>query len=233
MAISAARCYGMRTSSPFCLAGGALPAVLVLLVTIMAPPAVAQTGSFPNIFGSVAVPMANLQMLPQWTAVIGRMRQTAEPFQDICEAPPSLCHLKQWNAFLISIKGLDKQSQLSRVNDFMNNFPYVTDIMNWARNDFWETPLEFQHKGGECKDYAVAKYWSLRYLGWPVDQLRVVVLQDLNLRIAHAILVVDQDNQALVLDSQIKGRVVNASSINHYRATYSLNELHWWLHRGG
>ncbi len=220
----------MRMPRSYCSAAWrcALAAALLIAAT-----ASAHAMNYPSIFGSTEVRFDNLQPLAQWNAVIARMRVTPEPFRTVCEQPPFLCHLKQWTAFLDSIKGLDQQSQLSRVNDFMNNFPYVSDIMNWSRNDFWETPLEFQHKGGECKDYAIAKYWSLRYLGWPVDELRVVVLQDLNLRVAHAILVVYLGGQALVLDSQIKGRVVSASSINHYRATYSVNELHWWLHRGG
>jgi predicted transglutaminase-like cysteine proteinase len=64
---------------------------------------------------------------------------------------------------------------------------------------------------------------SLRALGFPPSQLRVVVLQDLNLKIAHAILVV-------YLDNQIRG-VVNARTIHHYKAIYSINEKYWWLHR--
>ena len=83
-----------------------------------------------------------------------------------------------------------------------------------------------------CRDYAVAKYWSLRFLGWPVDLLRIVVLKDLNLRVDHAILVVYVDGQALVLDNQIKNQVVNAKSIVHNRPTYSINERNLWLHRG-
>ena len=141
------------------------------------------------------------------------------------------CHLKQWNAFLSSIKALDGQTQLQEVNGFMNKFPYIEDIINWGTSDYWETPLEFLHKSGDCKDYAIAKYMSLRFLGWSADRLRVVVLQDLNLRLTHAILVVEMDGKALVLDNQIR-HVVSAESIHHYRPIYSLNERHWWLHRG-
>ena len=43
-------------------------------------------------------------------------------------------------------------------------------------------------------------------------------------------LVVYLDGRALVLDNQVPA-VVDARMIAHYRAIYSINEQHWWLHR--
>jgi predicted transglutaminase-like cysteine proteinase len=60
--------------------------------------------------------------------------------------------------------------------------------------------------------------------------MRIVVVQDLNLGIAHAVLVVYLDGRALVLDNQIDD-VVPAAAVRHYRPIYSINERHWWLHR--
>lgn len=71
---------------------------------------------------------------------------------------------------------------------------------------------------------------SLRALGWDNDHMRIVVLKDLNLDIAHAVLVVYRDGLAWVLDNQI-GEVVAADRIRHYRPYYSINEDSWWLHR--
>lgn len=71
---------------------------------------------------------------------------------------------------------------------------------------------------------------SLRALGFDVAQLRIVVLQDLNLKVAHAILAVEIDGQTWILDNQIK-RVIEEERIRHYRPVYSVNEQSWWLHR--
>ena len=71
---------------------------------------------------------------------------------------------------------------------------------------------------------------SLRALGWDNVHMRLVLLQDLNLKIAHAVLVVYLDGSAWVLDNQIK-QLVAAESIRHYRPLFSLNEDSWWLHR--
>ncbi|MGO8868522.1 MAG: transglutaminase-like cysteine peptidase [Alphaproteobacteria bacterium] len=209
-----------------CTAAFSLAVAFVLAVALSKA---ARAVDYPQLFGSTEIRMDNANlptMLPQWGGVIERMNETPEPFANVCEnAPLNLCELKRWTPFLSSIKTLDKMSQLKQVNDFMNNVPYLQDLI-------WETPLEFLHKRGMCRDYAVAKYWSLRFLGWPVDELRIVVLKDLNLRVDHAILVVYIDGQALVLDNQIKNQVVNAKSIVHYRPTYSINEQHLWIHRG-
>jgi len=225
LGIQAARRATARRSL-CCTAAYCLVVAFVLAVVL---PEAARAVDYPQLFGSTETRMdsANLRtMLPQWGGVIERMNETPEPFANVCENPPlNLCELKRWTPFLSSIKTLDKMSQLKQVNDFMNNVPYLQDLI-------WETPLEFLHKRGMCRDYAVAKYWSLRFLGWTLDELRIVVLKDLNLRVDHAILVIYIDGQALVLDNQIKNQVVNAKSIVHYRPTYSINEQHLWIHRG-
>ena len=71
---------------------------------------------------------------------------------------------------------------------------------------------------------------SLRTLGFKDSELRVVVLQDLNLGVAHAVLIVYLDGQALLLDNQI-GRVIDQAKVRHYRPYYSINEKFWWLHK--
>jgi len=183
-----------------------------------------------HLFGTAEIRNNNLAPMTHWTGMIERMRTTPEPFAEVCEAPQDqLCHLQQWNIFLNSIKGLDRRAQLDQVNAYMNKSPYIDDITNWGRANYWEAPLEFLHKSGDCKDYAIAKYMSLRYLGWPVDELRLVVLRDMNLNADHAIVAVDFNDQILVLDNQIHD-VTNADSIHHYRPYYSINEEHWWFH---
>ena len=97
--------------------------------------------------------------------------------------------------------------------------------------DYWATPKQFFDRNGDCEDYAISKYISLRNLGLPVEDMRIVVLNDLNLKIAHAMLVVYLDGEALVLDNQIT-QVINARRIRHYKPIYSINERNWWLHRG-
>ncbi len=69
----------------------------------------------------------------------------------------------------------------------------------------------------------------MRRLGFAADSMRIVVLQDHNLKIPHAVLVVALEGKTLVLDTQIR-RVVEARRIRHYQAIYSVNERQWWMH---
>ena len=46
--------------------------------------------------------------------------------------------------------------------------------------DYWETPVEALWKGaGDCEDYAIAKYFSLRHLGVSSDKLRITYVKAL------------------------------------------------------
>ena len=60
--------------------------------------------------------------------------------------------------------------------------------------------------------------------------MRLVILQDENLNVAHAILAVRLDDQNFILDNQVDA-VLPDTQILHYRPVYSINESAWWLHR--
>ena len=120
--------------------------------------------------------------------------------------------------------------QIQGVNDFMNQAPYVVDMINWGVQDFWESPGQFFEKFGDCEDYAIAKFLTLRALGVPSVNMRIVAVTDLNLKVAHAIACVYIKDKILVTDNQIKP-VVDSITVKHYLPLYSVNEEGWWLHR--
>jgi len=106
----------------------------------------------------------------------------------------------------------------------------VLDIVNWGIADYWATPREFAIKDGDCEDFAIAKYVSLKLLGWSDDDLRIVVLHDSNLNADHAVLAAYVDGRAMILDNQTR-QVLPSEAIRHYQPYYSINETGWWLHR--
>ncbi len=115
------------------------------------------------------------------------------------------------------------------MNRFANARPYVEDIRNWGVADYWETPGEFFARGGDCEDYAIAKYFSLVRLGFSPDDLRIVVVNDTNLNAFHAVLSARIDGQTLLLDNQIP-LVVPMDIAVQYKPVYALNEHGWWLY---
>ena len=208
-----------------------LAGVLLFATTGLPVKAFANSSAYPPIFGTREVRSTNLAPFPKWTGLLKRYFSENQVTGGVCDAKKfNSCHLRQWEAFLDTISGTDPMRQLDQINRFMNRAPYITDPRNYKMADYWATPRQFFNRDGDCEDYAIAKYMSLRALGWDNDHMRIVVLQDLNLRIAHAVLVVYRDGIAWVLDNQIK-QVVAAGRIRHYRPYYSLNEESWWLHK--
>ena len=177
-----------------------------------------------HLFGTTEIHSSNLKMFPKW-------RGTLKRFEDeLKSCRTDQCKKKQWEAVIDGLRGKDLMAQLRAINTEMNDKRYITDPVNWNLPDYWATPFQFMRKNGDCEDYAIAKYMALRDLGVPVDDMRIVVLNDLNLRIAHAILAVYVNGKPYILDNQIS-KVVPASSIHHYQPVYSINENGWWLHR--
>lgn len=187
--------------------------------------------SGPSLFGSYEVRSSRLSLFPKWRGALERHFDEAKlPEAPCTETAFNRCHLRHWHGFLRGLRGVDRVSQVKAVNRYLNRLPYVLDPRNYGVPDYWATPHQFLTRDGDCEDYAIAKYFSLRALGFAADSLRVLVLQDLNLNTAHAVLVVYIRGRTLILDNQVP-TVVDAASILHYRPIYSINEKHWWLHR--
>ncbi len=194
------------------------------------PGTVTKSVAYTPLFQSREVKAVKMTAFKQWLAVMDRYAGERPLENGPCAGNRIVCNIVDWKAFVATLDGKDRLSQLEEVNRYANTHPYIQDIANWGLPDYWETPKEFLDRHGDCEDYAIAKFYSMRALGMGNDTLRVVVLQDLNLRIPHAILVAYVGGQPYVLDNQIP-QVVPADVIRHYRPFYSINEENWWLHR--
>lgn len=79
--------------------------------------------------------------------------------------------------------------QLREVNAFFNQFEYVEDIDLWGQKDYWATPEEFLGRArGDCEDFVIAKYFTLRELGVPDERLYLTYVKHLTRNIAHMVL---------------------------------------------
>jgi len=125
-------------------------------------------------------------------------------------------------SFIDRERGHLPQAELVEVNREINQHLYRLDPY------YWETPREFVVQNGDCKDYAIAKYFTLRKLGWSANDLRVVVLRDMDIRVDHAILVAYLDGKTYSLDILVPS-VLPTTVIHHYRPYYAINENNWWM----
>ena len=185
----------------------------------------------PSFFNSTETISTNLKPFNKWTDAVARFsKEQAEKIKGDCKSTKlNKCHYKEWMEFLESLKDKDEMTRVNEVNRVMNKAAYIIDKANWGVEDYWATPNEFLERFGDCEDYAIAKYISLKHLGFKAEQMRVVAVKDLNLKVGHAILVVFLDNKVYVLDNQIK-QVVEAQTIRHYQPVFSINDKKWWRH---
>ena len=120
---------------------------------------------------------------------------------------PARDRLLEWEALIKSSAALAEPDKLNEVNRFFNRtIRFVDDIQLWRENDYWATPVEMLVKGaGDCEDYSIAKYFTLRRLGVPADKLRITYVKALNYNQAHMVLTyyASPSAEPLVLDNLI------------------------------
>lgn len=199
---------------------------------IKRPPPQARPASRPAslLFGTKTTAHADLTPFPQWTGSLERYYRRRSEIPGPCRATAfNGCHMQRWKAMLQEVAEETRERQLNFVNRYMNTHRYIVDPINWGVTEYWAIPHEFLKKFGDCEDYAIAKYLSLLALGWSADDMRIVVLQDLNLRVMHAVLIVNFQGKNMLLDNQIT-LVIDSKKVHHYRPVYSLNEKGWWRH---
>lgn len=128
----------------------------------------------------------------------------------------------------------DAQAALQRTNTFFNQVPYFNDIRHWGVEDYWATPVEMLGSfGGDCEDYSVGKYLSLKDLGVPIERLRITYVRALRLNEAHMVLAYyPQPNaEPLILDNLIP-EIKLASQRPDLEPVYSFNDDDLWLASG-
>jgi predicted transglutaminase-like cysteine proteinase len=142
--------------------------------------------------------------------------------------------LTGWRALTSNPKNraLPERQRLELVNDFMNRTPFVSDRQHWGKEDYWATPVEFlSTNGGDCEDFSIAKYFTLRALGVPDEKLQITYVRETRIyNQAHMVLAyfATPDAEPLILDN-INTAILPASNRNDLIPVYSFNGSGLWL----
>lgn len=142
--------------------------------------------------------------------------------------------LSGWRDILVNPKyrRLPEAQKLELVNNFMNQTPFLSDLQHWGKEDYWATPVEFlSTNGGDCEDYSIAKYFTLRALGVPDEKLRITYVKELVVyNEAHMVLAYfpEADAEPLILDN-INKAILPASARTDLLPVYSFNGSGLWL----
>lgn len=123
---------------------------------------------------------------------------------------------------------------LTRANAFFNQVPYVGDLQHWGVEDYWATPVEMLGTfGGDCEDYSVAKYLTLKDIGVPIERLRITYVRAVRLNESHMVLAYypTPDADPLILDNLVPD-IKPASQRTDLEPVYSFNDDDLWTANG-
>ncbi len=144
----------------------------------------------------------------------------------------ALDRINEWKALIADNQDENDWNKLHLVNDFFNqNINFINDVHHWGADDYWATPLEFiGTQGGDCEDYSIAKYFTLKALGVDQNKLRLMYVRALEFNEAHMVLIYSEEPTEipLVLDN-IKTKIRPAHKRKDLKPIYSFNGDGLWL----
>ncbi|MGH8436320.1 MAG: cysteine protease LapG [Pseudomonas sp.] len=141
-----------------------------------------------------------------------------------------------WQRLLASHAQVGEEEKLRVVNRFFNRqLRFQDDRSLWHATDYWASPVESLGRGaGDCEDFAIAKYFSLRHLGVASEKLRITYVKALRLNQAHMVLTYYASPTAtpLVLDN-LNPAILPASQRGDLLPVYAFNGEGLWLPGAG
>ena len=139
--------------------------------------------------------------------------------------------LLEWQDLINRDKSGSDREKLDKVNAFFNRMAFVSDSDHWGKEDYWATPIEFiASQGGDCEDFSLAKYFTLKAIGVPENKLNLTYVKALRLNQHHMVLTYYSEPGAepLVLDN-LTDRMLPASQRTDLLPIYSFNGTALWL----
>ncbi len=140
--------------------------------------------------------------------------------------------VEEWRDFISNNQSGTDMEKLEIVNRFFNRrIEFVDDIIHWKKKDYWATPFEsLGTGGGDCEDFSIAKYVTLKEIGMDESKLRITYVKALELNQAHMVLTYFAKPSAipLVLDNLIP-EIKSASRRKDLAPVYSFNGAGLWL----
>ncbi|MCG2742688.1 MAG: transglutaminase-like cysteine peptidase [Desulfobacteraceae bacterium] len=139
--------------------------------------------------------------------------------------------LVAWQQFVREDTSRTDMEKLEKVNSFFNQVNFVSDAIHWSKKDYWATPVEFlASDGGDCEDFALSKYFTLKMLGVPEKKLNLTYVKAWKLNQSHMVLTYYKTPDAvpLVLDNLINA-IKPATQRPDLLPVYSFNGSGLWL----
>jgi hypothetical protein len=111
--------------------------------------------------------------------------------------------LNEMHQYIATLKELPLKEKLVKVNFFFNQYNYQDDVNRQGYDvDSWDDRDTFIARGyGDCEEYAIAKYQTLRELGVNSKNMYLTMVKVKGNRGHHMVLIYTQNNVNYVLDN--------------------------------
>jgi predicted transglutaminase-like cysteine proteinase len=136
-----------------------------------------------------------------------------------------------WEDLICEDKSQSDREKLEKVNQFFNRMEFVDDIRHWGEKDYWATPIEFlASQGGDCEDFSIAKYFTLKAMGVDEEKLNLAYCKALQYNMHHMVMTYYSKPGAepLVLDNLVNS-IKPASERTDLMPIFSFNGTGLWL----
>lgn len=115
--------------------------------------------------------------------------------------------LTAWEDLIRQDRSRTDREKLEKVNRFFNSrVRFANDFDVWGIQDYWATPIEILCKSaGDCEDFAIAKYFTLKAIGVDDEKLRITYVKAIQQNVHHMVLTYYSEPEAepLVLDNLV------------------------------
>ena len=141
--------------------------------------------------------------------------------RDGCVSPAALKFLDIVDA----ARSREGRARLGEINRAINlAIRPISDLAQHGQIDVWTPPLAtLARGGGDCEDYAIAKFIALRRAGLAPDDLRIVVLRDTIHGEDHAVAAARLDGRWLMLDNRRMAMVEDAD-VRSFQPTFVIGQ---------
>jgi predicted transglutaminase-like cysteine proteinase len=148
-----------------------------------------------------------------------------------CQPTDGCARFKQLVATLTGLSTLDQMKAVQRAEYAL---PYVEDINNYNKADYWATPYETLSIGsGDAEDFAILGYYAMRAAGMPAAAMRVMAVRIKSLAgIGHAILAIDTTPEPQILDHRVAPIMAASLVSKEFQPAIGVNEDGWWVYVG-
>src|SRR5882757_2908160 len=137
-----------------------------------------------------------------------------------CVSPAAL----QFLAIIEAARLREGRARLGEINRAINlAVRPVSDLAQYGELDVWTAPLATLTRGGDCEDYAIAKFVALRRAGVAPDDLRIVIMRDTVRGEDHAVAAARLDGHWLTLDNR-RMAMVEDSDLRNYQPTFVIDQ---------